>query len=237
MGNNTSDLLLVERSNTVYKCTYGDLMKQAMPDKGLVLSITRNWSSSYTTVGGQYYGSPSGTTWYSQGSTTFPINSTSLSSITNQNYGRRPAIKLYSDNLSGMGFSGWTDWICSPIYYSEYDNVLWINGGNGNGYTSAINLFNYSAREIQGANRGSTANFTKIRFWLYQGYQYAGGYDFKIGMKFVTDTGGDFINTKYEGSTGGTFYSFYDSSGGLNQLSSSGEKDYTKNTSNTFSWT
>ena len=87
-----------------------------------------------------------------------------------------------------------------------------------------------------GANRSPSANFSKIKLWLYTGYQYAGGYDFKIAYKLVTDTGGDFVNTKYSGTTGGSFNTFYDSAGGLSQLSSSGTKEYTANFYN-ISWT
>ena len=236
MANNQTDLLMIERSNTVYKVTYEDLMKGAMPNYGIVLAITRRWSTSYTGAGGQFFGSPSGTTWSSMGSTTFPFSSTGLSSRTDQNYARRPAIKFYSNNLDGLGVSGWTDWVASPIYYSQGDVAEWICGGDGSGYTSCINLFNYTALELMSANRGSSGDFSRIRFYLNQGYTYAAGYDFKIGYKLVTDTGGDFINTKYEGSNSGSFWSSYDSSGGLSQLSSNGLKDYTFNGYN-ISWT
>ena len=46
----------------------------------------------------------------------------------------------------------------------------------------------------------------------------------------------DFVNTLYSGTTGGTFYSFYNDADGLDQLTTSGYKDYTKNTSNLFQW-
>jgi len=233
-----SDLVLVERSNTVYKCEMDDFRAGAIASKGMVLAISRRWTSSYTGTGGQIYGVPSGTTWYQEGSTNIPVTTTSLSSITNQNYARRPAIQLYSDNLDGQDYSGWTDWITSYMYWGEYDHYSWINGGSGSGYNSNLTLCNYSAREIQGANRAPRANFTRIRIYVGAGYQYAAnGHHFEIALKFVNDNGTqDFVNTQYSGTTGGTFYSFYNDADGLDQLTTSGYKDYTKNTSNLFQW-
>ena len=234
-----SDLVLVERSNTVYKCEMDDFRAGAVASKGIVLGISRRWTNSYTGAGGQIFGVPSGTSWYQEGSTNIPFSTTGLSAITNQNYARRPAIQFYSDNLDGVGNNGWTDWVTSYMYWGEYDHYSWINGGSGSGYTSNITLYNYAAREIQGATRAPEANFTRVRIYVGAGYMYAAnGQHMEISLKFVNDDGtGDFINTKYEGTTGGYFYSFFQGASGLNTLTSSGYKDYTKNTSNTFSWT
>ena len=237
MSNSASDLLLVERSNTVYKCTYEDFRKGAFASKGLVLAITRNWTNSYTATGGQIYGSPSGTTWYAQGSTTMNLSTTGLSANTSQSYARRPAMQVYVDNLDGRGTSGWSDWVINYMYWGAYDSYDWINGGSGNGYTSNINIWNVRAVELQGAIRAPDATISKIRFYLGNGYQYASGSDFKIGYKLINDDGaGDFINTKYSGTTGGYFTTFYSSSSVPSMLTSGGYKDFTANQYN-ISWT
>ena len=237
MSNAASDLLLVERSNTVYKCTYEDFRKMAFASKGIVLNVTRNWSNSYTGTGGQWYGSPSGTTWYQESGSTIPLSTTGLSAATNQYYARRPAMQVYVDNLDDRGNSGWSDWVINYMYWGAYDSNDWINGGNGSGYTAMINMWNIRAIELQGAIRAPSATISRIRFYLGNGYQYASGTDFKIGYKLIDDDGtGDFINTKYEGSTGGSFNAFYSSSSVPSMLTSSGYKDFTANQYN-ISWT
>ena len=237
MSNAASDLLLVERSNTVYKCTYEDLRKGAFATKGLAIAITRNWAASYTGTGGQIYGSPSGTTWYKPSTYTLNISETGLSSNTNQYYARRPAMQVYVDNLDGWGASGWSDWVINYMYWGAYDANDWINGGSGSGQTSMINVFNVRALELQGAIRAPNATISGIRFYLGNGYQYASGYDFKIGYKLIDDDGtGDFINTNYEGTNGGYWTTFYSSSSVPSMLTSGGYKDFTANQYN-ISWT
>lgn len=237
MSNAASDLLLVERSNTVYKCTYGDFRKGAFASKGIVLALTRNWTNSYTGTGGQWYGSPSGTTWHQQSGSTINLSTTGTIANTNQNYARRPAMQVYVDNLDGLGSSGWSDWVINYMYWGAYDANDWINGGNGNGYTAMINIWNIRAIELQGAIRAPDATISRIRFYLGNGYQYASGSDFKIGYKLIDDDGTtDFINTKYEGSTGGYFTTFYSASSVPSMLTSGGYKDFTANQYN-ISWT
>ena len=245
MSNLSSDLLLVERAGTVYKCRYDDFRIGTLATKGIVLAITRKWNYSYTTQGGQIYGVPSGSTWYSEGSTEFDFDSTGMTAITSQNYGRRPNIQFYCDNIGNWGNSGWSDWVVPYNYLGEYDSYWYINGGSGSGYTSVLNLFNYSAQEIQGAIDAPHATISKIRFNHYSGYTSAqyGGTDFKIGYKLIDDTTAtSFITTKYSGTTGGTFITFgdYGSSDGSTvwayDFRTSGYKDFTSNQYN-IAWT
>ena len=235
MGANATDLVLVERNNTVYKCSFRDFRNGTL---GLVLAITRKWNYSYTTQGGQIWGVPAGSTWYAEGSTEFGFASTGLTAITNQSYARRPNIQFYTDNTMNEGNSGWSEWVVPYVYTGEYDSYWFINGGSGSGYTSVINLFNYSAQEIQGAISAPHATISKIKLNLSSGYTSAqyGGSDFKIGWKLVDDsTSTSFITTKYSGTTGGSFQTFYDggssngSSGWAYDFRSSGHKTYTAN--------
>lgn len=245
MSNLSSDLLLVERAGTVYKCRYDDFRIGTLASKGLVLAITRKWNYSYTTQGGQFWGVPAGTTWYSEGSTEFPFDSTGMTANNGQTYARRPNIQFYHDNVDNFGTSGWSDWVVPYNYYSEYDNYHFINGGSGSGYTAVLNLYNYSAMEMMGAINAPHATISKIRFNISSGYTSAqyGGTDFKIGYKLIDDTtSASFITTKYSGTTGGSFITFGDygssngSSGWAYDFRTSGHKDFTSNQYN-IAWT
>lgn len=206
-----SDLILVERGGTIYKCTHEDFWHNHRAKCYLVICMSRFWTYTGGTEG-TFLGHPSGMMYYhTDDYYELALSQTCSSYLNHNNYSIRPSIQVYSNNLDNAGTSGWSKSFTSDAYYNSTYNAMFTSPYK----KSVVNIWVYTPEEVAQGVNATSGTFSKIRWWMNQGTPNAmyGG-NFMIGWKVYDGSiAGNNMNeySNFGGSAGGSnFVQFAD---------------------------